>query len=308
MPASLDQFSTSQTTPLETSEALRFEAEFQIEQSYAVQGETCENHAPYIYFVDSAGSARLVQGCCNSWTCRRCGQIRARKEYGRIVDGARQLHASGHLLYFWTLTCQGKEMPLETAETEYLIWTNRLFTAARTKAARAGAFWCYVQVTERQARGHPHSHVISTYSPPDAVEYGVGSRLPNGRIATHDTLWSEWFRSANVRAGLGVECDLSYIQNPVAVAVYVSKYLFKDSMGTKFEKGWRRIRYAQSFPKLPEVQNEQAFPVVTFADWQRVEKIGKPTRTDSEYTYYAALARLITCVLPPLDIDVRSRI
>lgn len=299
--ALLDQFSTSQTSGAEISAALRLEADFQIEQSYLVQGETCENHAPYIFYVDGAHQARLVQGCCNSWTCPRCGQIRARKEYGRIVDGARKLHESGHILYFWTLTCRGKEMPLETAESEYLVWTNRLFTAARTKASRAGAFWSYVQVTERQARGHPHSHVISTYSPPDAVEYGEGSLLPSGRIASHDTLWSEWFRSANVAAGLGQECDLTLIRNPVAVAVYVSKYLFKDSMTTRFEKGWRRIRYAQSFPRLPELKNDFAFPVVKLEDWKRMQALGLPVQADSLYTYHAALARLITCVLPPSE-------
>lgn len=298
--AVLDQFSTSQTKPSELPGALRFDIEFELEQSFAVQAATCENHAPYIYLVDSAGAARIVQGCCNSWTCPRCGQIRARKEYGRIVAGARVLHEDGHALFFWTLTCKGKEMPLETAESEYLKWTNRLLTAARTKAARSNSFWGYVQVTERQGRGHPHSHVIHTYVPPDSTAYLSGGLLPNGRKATHDCLWSEWFRSANVSAGLGIECDLSAIQNPVAVAVYVSKYLFKESMATKFEKGWRRVRYSRSFPKLPEIKNETAFPVVTMQDWRRVEAIGKPTRADTTYTYHAALARLITCVLPPL--------
>lgn len=297
----LDQFSTSQTSASEIGGALRFEAEFQMEQSRAVQAETCENHAPYIFFVDHAGAAHLVQGCCNSWTCARCGQIRARKEYGRIVAGARSLHEDGHTLFFWTLTCRGKEMPKNTAESEYLLWTNRLFTAARTKASRAGEFWSYVQVTERQKRGHPHSHVINTYVPPDAILYEKGALLPNGHFGKHQGLWSEWFRSANTTAGLGTECDLSYIDNPVGVAVYVSKYLFKDSMTTKFEKGWRRIRYSQSFPKLPEIDNAQAFPVVKMEDWKRMEALGKPVLSDSLYTYYAALARLITCVLPPKD-------
>jgi len=190
-------------------------------------------------------------------------------------------------------------MPLKTAETEYLKWTGRLFNAARMKCTREGGAWVYVQVTERQERQHPHSHVISTYCPSDAVPYGKGDRLPSGRIARHDCLWSEWFRHENVTAGLGVECDLSAINSPVAVAVYVSKYLFKDSMTTKFPSNWRRIRYSQSFPKLPETGNLNAFPLVKLTDWQRMQDLGIVVRADSIFTYHAALARLITCVKPP---------
>lgn len=299
----LDRLSTSQTSLDGVGEGLKNEIEFQIEQSYEIQARRCERGAPYIFFVASNNAAHIVQGCCNDWTCPRCGQIRARKEYGRIVQGARELADKGHALYFWTLTCRGADMPLEQAEREYLTWTNRLFTAARIKAGRAGGFWAYVQVTERQKRLHPHSHVISTYAPDDAIPYAKGERLPNGRKATHNTLWSEWFREANRKAGLGSECDLSMIENAVAVAVYVSKYLFKDSMTTVFQKNWHRIRYGRKFPKLPEPKNIEAFPLVTFHDWQRMEALGVTVRADSYGTYEAALARLITCVIPPTSAE-----
>lgn len=300
----LDRLSTSQTNLSGVGEGLRNEIEFQVEQSKAIQAKRCERGAPYIFFVDKAGGGHVVQGCCNDWTCPRCGQIRARTEYGRIVNGAKVLADQGHNLYFWTLTCRGADMPLETAERDYLKWTNRLFTAARAKATRSGSYWAYVQVTERQKRQHPHSHVISSYAPSDAIPYLKGEMLPNGRKAKHNCLWSAWFRAANTSAGLGVECDLSTIENAVAVAVYVSKYLFKDAMTTKFEKNWRRIRYSRNWPKLPDPETGDAFPLVRFADWLRMEALGHIVRADSYETYCAALARGIMCVIPPKhDVD-----
>jgi hypothetical protein len=191
-------------------------------------------------------------------------------------------------------------MPLETAENEYLKWTNRLLTSARIKAKRSGGFWAYVQVTERQKRKHPHSHLICTYAPDDGIPFFKGETLPNGRKAKHDCVWSEWFRGANVKAGLGSECDLSRIENPVAVAVYVSKYLFKESMTTKFTKGWRRIRYSRNYPKLPPTANSEAFPLITLADWYKMERLGMIVRADTYDTYERALARGILCVIPPV--------
>lgn len=299
----LDRLSTSQTNLDGVGEELKHEIEFQIEQSNEIQARRCERGAPYIFYIASNNAAHIVQGCCNDWTCPRCGQIRARKEYGRIVQGARQLSDEGRSLYFWTLTCRGADMPLETAERDYLKWTNRLLTAARIKAGRANCFWAYVQVTERQSRLHPHSHIISTYAPDDAIPYAKGERLPNGRKAKHNTLWSEWFRAENLKVGLGSECDLTMIENAVAVAVYVSKYLFKDSMTTRFQSGWRRIRYARKWPKLPEPKNVEAFPLVTLRDWQRMDALNMTVRADSEFTYEAALARRIFCVIPPKETE-----
>ncbi len=297
----LDRLSTSQTNLSEIGEGLRHEIEFQLEQSIELQAYRCARGAPYIFYRSATTGAHVVQGCCNDWTCPRCGQIRARREYGRIVNGAKILADAGHTLYFWTLTCRGADMPLETAESEYLKWTNRLLTAARIKAKRSDGFWAYVQVTERQKRKHPHSHMICTYAPEDGIPFRKGEVLPNGRKAVHDCIWSEWFRAANVKAGLGSECDLSMILSPVAVAVYVSKYLFKDSMTTKFAKNWRRIRYSRNYPKLPATTNTDAFPLVTLRDWYKMERLGLIVRADTYDTYERALARGILCVIPPLS-------
>lgn len=262
--------------------------------------EHCAYAAPYMCFQNQdAKTWHVIQGCCNHWDCPRCGQIRAKEEYARIVEGATTIADEGHQLYFWTMTCRGKEITAAEAEAGYLVWTHRLLRTANDKARRHGDYWCYVQVTEKQKRGHPHSHIITTYVPADATPYAKGDLLPNRRYARHDCLWSEWFRRANVRAGLGEECDLSAVKTPAAVSRYVGKYLFKQTATDVWPKGWKRVRYSQNWPDLPEMYNASAFPVITFADWFRVWDLGEPVRADSVYTYAAAQSRGITNVIQP---------
>jgi len=145
--STLDLFSTSQTVT-----------------------EKCTHNAPYLCIPPHADKpGQLMQLCCNDWTCPRCGKMRAKHEYGRIVQGARHIVLTGEQLYFLTLTCPG-DMPLEQAEKEYLKNTNRLLTALRKQFKKADktASWYYASVTERQKRGHPHSHYLTTACPTDA--------------------------------------------------------------------------------------------------------------------------------------------
>lgn len=302
----LDLLSITQTLPAVLKEAgLKNdeiqELNFQLEQQQALRYLPCPNRAPYIFYVDATGRARVVQGCCNSWTCSRCGHVRACAEYGRIVAGAKKLNEQGHSLYFLTLTCRGRDMALDEAEKGYMQWTNRLLTNARIKASREKQHWAYAQVTERQQRGHPHSHIITTFCPGDVFHYGPGVSLPNGAKAKHEGLYSDWLVASCVSAGLGPMADLSYINNAVAVAVYAAKYFFKEAMSTEWPKKWRRVRYSHSWPKLPKYPSPLAFPLVKYADWKRMEDLGVTVYADSEHTLNAAYSRLITCVVLPDD-------
>lgn len=302
-PALLDQLSTSQTMSSSfvdegeiSDENFRFIGS-EIRAAKELKSLTCENGSPFIFFVDANGIARLVQGCCNSWECPRCGHIRALHEYGRMVNGARQLATLDESLFFLTLTCRGRDMTLEEAERGYLDWTNRLLTSCREKQMRAGRTWAYAAVTERQKRGHPHSHFITTFSTDDMLEFSTGSWMPNGAVAKHDTLYSPWLEAACVKAGLGRMVDMSLINKPVAVAVYAAKYLFKDTIDTHWPKGWRRVRYSNSWPKLPEIKTEIAFPLVHFIDWLRMQSLGYVVHADSQAVLDAANARSILNVV-----------
>lgn len=294
----LDLYSTSQ----KVSSELLADIEFELEQSFAVQSPRCDKHAPFICYPDVGGEWHLVQGCCNSWNCSRCGQIRAREEYWRIVNGAEKL-AEGEQLYFVTLTCRGADLNLETADENYLLWTNRLLSAWRASAKKRGKTLTYAQVTERQKRGAAHSHLIVNDYPPDAKPYRKGDWLPNGTIAKHDCLYSEWFVERCTSAGLGKLTDCTIVRNPVAVAVYVSKYLFKDMTETLWPKGWRRVRYSREWPKTDPPANPDAFPVIRKADWYKVAQIKQGVRCEDSASYEAALVRLITNVYPPRKVD-----
>ena len=76
----LDPFSTSQT-----------------------KWEKCAKNVPCICIPPNGKPGKIMQACCNDWTCPRCGKMRARYEYGRMVIGARAL-AAIHDLFFLTLT------------------------------------------------------------------------------------------------------------------------------------------------------------------------------------------------------------
>jgi len=216
----LDLLSTSQTSP-----------------------RVCPFGAPFIALVIE-GAPFIRQSCCNHWECPVCGETRAKQEYRRIVHGCEVL-AIKHKLYFWTLTCRGKEISLQEAEANYYAWTNVLLTNARVKSKRSSDFWAYVQVTERQkkSRRHPHSHIITTYLPPDAQATvdGRGNRA----------FVSRWFAQANESAGLGSQHRISEVASAEAVSRYVAKYMFKESMTETFPPKWKRVRYSQNFPKLP---------------------------------------------------------
>lgn len=262
-PVLLDLFSTSQTND-----------------------KKCINHAPYICVPESEKPGYLAQGCCNDWNCPRCGELRAKHEYGRMVHGAREL-AKDHTLYFMTLTCRG-DITLEEAEANYLAQTNRLMTSFRANAKRHKQHWFYASVTERQPkRKHPHSHYLITAAPKAAFPiiddyqgyldsvFAVNEQIdasmrftamPKENVSLLD-YHSEWLMLASVKAGLGVQCRVSIVDSVEACSRYIAKYLFKETAFDVWPKGWKRVRYSQNWPKLPEQKNERAFVVLSAWDW-----------------------------------------
>jgi len=225
--------------------------------------QRCIYGAPMVAIV-VAGKATIGQACCNHWDCPKCGVKRARQEYRRIVAGAEAL-AQDHKLYFWTLTCRGRECSLEEAEGNYYAWTNVLLTNARTKCKREGEYWAYTQITERQkkTRAHPHSHIITTFLPEDAREY------KDGKERTSYT--SLWFTSANLSARLGSQHRISLVENASAVSRYVAKYMFKEATLTKWPAKWKRVRYSSNWPALPEYPVDFVAILRSRADWRHVE-------------------------------------
>jgi len=265
---SLDLFSTSQTK----SKIAKKKGRPTDKRIY----DSCMNNAPLFAYQIEGKKWGVVQGCCNDWNCPRCGQQRAREEYGRIVAGAREIGKTNKL-YMMTITCRGKEMDYETAENEYLLWTNRLLTNLRTESKRSGKAWFYASVTERQKRKHPHSHYLTTYCPGDAVFLAKGEPkdyLSSGNVfpAKHDTLQSYSLETACIKCGLGEQYDISELQSVEGASRYVAKYLFKETIfSDEWPRGWRRVRYSQNWPKLPNLKGDGMI-LLTALDWLALAK------------------------------------
>lgn len=233
----------------------------------------CPNGAPFFAFQRAGGRYGIVQGSCNSWTCPRCGVLVAKGHYGRIVEGAREL-AKGGDLYFITITCRGTELSIQDATDHYLEWTSKFLDACYAKAKRAGERWAYVQVTEKQRRGHPHSHVVTTFSPNDLVQ-GEKDNWITARDGTRHNqpikcLRSDWVAKQVVRSGLGEQYDISRVKSVEGASRYVAKYMFKKSQFEAFyPKHWKRVRYSNSFPKMEKVKTD-AFVLLSRDDWHHL--------------------------------------
>lgn len=236
-----------------------------------ISDEKCSYGAPFFAFERTPKRFGVVQGCCNHWDCPRCGQMVARKHYGRIVEGARGLEKQGVKLAFMTITCRGKELPANEAFKNYLEWTNRLLDAMRARSQRVTKnhpreAWAYCQVTEKQTRSHPHSHILISYMPEDTV---LGYVTKYGANGAYDVpaLRSDWLEGEVVRAGLGKQYDISEAGNIEAVSRYIAKYMFKDSQfKTKFPPNWHRVRYSQTWPELA-ARKTNAKVLMTIEDW-----------------------------------------
>lgn len=253
--APLDPYSTSQTT---------------FDFGPPSSPLNCIYHAPYFAYATEGKHYAVTQGNCHHWDCPRCGVGRAKQEYWRIVQGASSLVEQGYPLYFLTITTRGKGLSVKDAEQSYLLWTNRLLTNLRTFAARHGLHWCYGQVTERQKRRHPHSHILTTFDPLDAVEgkkHGYRTGLDGVKVyGEQNVLRSERLQQAVISSGLGEQYDFTKVRNVEGVSRYVGKYLFKSSLLTVWPEGWRRVRYSQNWPKSGFQRND-AFPLLTRQDW-----------------------------------------
>lgn len=225
----------------------------------------CKNRAPYL-FIKTTEKAKIIRGNCNDWLCPRCGDIRARTEYHRMLTGVKNLIDDGHKLYFITLTCRGAELSISDAEQHYYEWTTKLLNACRNRHTRANLFWSYVQVTERQKRQHPHSHIITTYLPHDCVE--IAENSPQGQKTA--ILQSDWFYKQCIKSGLGWQYKITEVRDGVGVANYLAKYLFKEAMKTQWPKNWRRVRYSRNWYKIPEQEYELSFPLLTRDDWRKL--------------------------------------
>lgn len=250
------------------------------EYSLHLCSEPCINGAPFFAYNAHDKVYKVVQGCCNSWNCPRCGLQRAKQEYGRIIEGVRAVAKSRNEedlptpIYFITITCKGREITVNEAEKEYIKWSHRALDSWRAQAKRSNQSWAYCAVTERQKRGHPHSHILTNWIPPEQYQRTVDKWHKDAQGNLHlekiQVLGSSFLERSLSVAGLGKQYDLSVARTIEGTARYVAKYLFKsDIFKTVWPKGWKRVRYSNSFPKLPAHQSN-AFLLMKKEDWVKL--------------------------------------
>jgi hypothetical protein len=88
-----------------------------------------------------------------------------------------------------------------------------------------------------------------------------------------DALLSDYVRKACIAVGLGSEYDVSRVQSAEGASRYVAKYLFKPTIfTTNWPKGWKRVRYSQSFPKLDKAETN-AFVLLSREDWNKLARL-----------------------------------
>ena len=260
----------------------------------------CAYNAPLIAVptenIHSDKHYRLIQSNCHHWDCPRCGNMMARLHYGNIVHGAKYLSRK-HIMYFFTITSKGSDISLKDAQSNYYLYTNRLLSAMRYQSKIADSMWSYVQVTERQKRGHPHSHFLMTFVAKDLTvkkHYKYVTIDGKRKRQYYDTLRSEWITKSLTRNGLGVQYHIEEIDCVEAMAKYLAKYLFKDAMRTQWPDKWKRVRYSRNWRKIEGKDTGNGFPILHYKDWQRLKRAATMIMipAGNESLYERALAAL----------------
>jgi len=170
-----------------------------------------------------------------------------------------------------------------------------LLTNCRTNAQRKGVYWAYSQITERQKRGHPHSHIITTYLPHDAI--------PKIDERARTSYTSEFFTRANASAGLGVQHRISLVESAEAVSRYVAKYMFKESMREVWPAHWHRVRYSHNWPKPPHIDAEFVVMLNRPEDWKKADRQHRQFICDNEGIFEYAKHRMENIRRRTMDVD-----
>lgn len=254
--------------------------------------------------------------------------MRARHEYGRMVVGAREIALIAQM-YMMTVTLPGK-ITLADGEATYYEKTNRLHASINYYAKKNNIPWHYAAVTERQPkRQHPHSHYMTSFCPKDAYyivdhyeQYCHDVQHVNAKIPSeqryapapmkdidHRQLFSVWLSLASVKAGMGVQCRIAIADLVEGASRYMAKYLFKTAMFETWPPKWRRIRYSNNWPKLPEFPTTSAFPVLAREDWTRMAQLPGTIETRDPQVYERAMLHLCLNVVCNVanDIDLEER-
>jgi hypothetical protein len=195
---------------------------------------------------------------CKRWDCPTCAAINARIHAVKVANGIYALISAGVIPQFVTLTLPGNIGRTRAFERLVDMWekmSNRWRYAARTVGKvkldgltidgdgmvefeqSGGTPLIFAAFVELQGRGVPHFHIISTFAPKERI-----------------------VKDMAVASGMGYQVKVERVKRGAGVAWYISKYAGKTQGKMGLPKGFRRVRYSESWPgmrlKLDEVNEE----------------------------------------------------
>lgn len=167
---------------------------------------------------------------CKRWDCPICAPLNAYRHAITVANGCQALVAAGICPTFITIT---QPPSVKSAKFAYSILHNQWDKFRNRMTYYAGRwdgapFW-YAAFVEGQGHrgGMPHFHMITSTVP----------RL-------------ETLRKIVVDSGFGYQVDAQRFTTASGVAWYVSKYSTKADDSKAMPKGFRRVRYSESFPRM----------------------------------------------------------
>lgn len=198
---------------------------------YIEQVSACVKNPPHLIGKnDVAKVAVIFKPRCKSWDCPECAKLNKNLWVMRTFYGAEQIISQGLQLSMVTITAHEKHS-LEYAVACYPDQWNKLQNRWRRKVGRP----YYAMFPEMgDDNDHFHCHILT------------------------DKWADERFWKDNARqSGMGYMADEGdYNIPPKKAAFYGSKYLGKQ-LGTQWEKGFRRVRTSQNWPKLPPLPRDE---------------------------------------------------
>jgi hypothetical protein len=198
---------------------------------YIEQLSACVKNPPHLIGKnDTAKVAVIFKPRCKSWYCPGCAKLNKNLWVMRTYKAAEELIGQGIALSMVTITGHEKHS-LEYAVACYPNQWNKLQNRWRRKVGNP----YYAMFPEiAPETGHFHVHMLT------------------------DKWADERFWKDNARrSGMGYMADEGdHNIPPKKAAFYASKYLGKQ-LGTQWEKGFRRVRTSQNWPKLPPLPRDE---------------------------------------------------
>ena len=227
----------------------------------------CENFKAFLVAENAPQNALLARARCKQWSCAYCAEINKRMWRARIFHAAETLAEWDWS--FITITAHSKARSARAS----LDNLKSHWSALRKRLKRKYGSFHFVRVYERHNDGAYHLHAllnvhfddikIRTSRGGKETPYSAQideyvrriDRDKNGkRRRNKDGTYKLMKLPAGAKLGLGYYTHAENMRSARGAAVYVSKYLTKDT--GEIEKYTRRIQTSIGFPKLPNEASE----------------------------------------------------